>query len=550
MFKNTWIGYNDRDFYSSKSSILSKLKYQLPEMTDQTDSNPFIKLVDIFCGVLEQTNYYIDRRAREVFFVTLQRFSSALKIANSYDYRVRGTNPASTDLRFYLTSGAAPSVITIPIGTEVRTKDGIPFFTTQAATIGIGDIDVIVPVIQKVQVTGVDIGVSDGTNFQRFELVENVVDGSVVVVVGVDNYTPIETLSEAQSTDKVFVAGLNENAKMSIEFGDDINGTLPPISQNITGSYYTSRGSAGNVAENTITEIISAISVPSGYTLQVTNVQRASGGVDSESTSDLKKRVPKSIRTNNRAITRQDFIDTAEIVNGVSKGAVNFDCGTTVSVYIVPVGGGAASTTLKRSVRNFFEKRRPVTLEVEVLSAGDVRILYEIDMIVLPNYNRADTVQLATDNLIEYMSEENQDIGGTVRLGDVYQVLENTEGVSSTEVRIMTVLPFAIPRGSEPDLIWSRSILEGSVSTAKWLLKIINSTQYQLYRNNNFLGIFDLETEYNLGDLVLNVEPGGYSAGDRWTFTTYRYFGTVSIQDLSIPTSQAENITIVATGGI
>ena len=51
--KNKWVGYLDRTYQQIKSSVLSKLSIYLPEMTDHTESNPFIIEVDVWAGLTE-----------------------------------------------------------------------------------------------------------------------------------------------------------------------------------------------------------------------------------------------------------------------------------------------------------------------------------------------------------------------------------------------------------------------------------------------------------------------------------------------------------------
>lgn len=548
--QNPWIGYVERDYFSAKTAIINKLSFLVSEITDHTESNPLIKAIDIFCGILEQTNFYIDTRAREVYLVTLRRFSSALKIARSYDYRVKGTNPASVDLRFFV-STPTTAIISIPVGTEIKTKDGISFFTLSLGNIAIGNQEITIPAIQRTQKTGITIGSSDGSGFQSFELEADVVDGSIEIQVVSDNYTPLDSLSFAQATDKVFVGSIDENQIMSVEFGDGVNGFIPPPGQDIIANYYLSSGASGNVAENTITEIVSSITVPSGFTIQCQNVNRAAGGVDIESTTDLVKKVPKSIRTNLRAVSKTDYPDIAEMVNGVAQAQFLFNCGKTVDVYIVPTGGGVASVTLIADVLNYFEDKRMVTTEVRIFSAGDVRIIFEIDVIVQKNFNRVDTIAAALANLEDFMSEDNQKIQGSVFLGDIYQVIENTPGVDHSEVKIMTVLPFAVPLNTAPTLLWQRSTLSGSAVINNWKIKIISGSQYIIYKNGSFIGTFNLDTTYLLPEISINVNSSGsYSLSDSWTFISYPSFGSVTLQDMSIPTSKAENITLNGSGGI
>lgn len=547
--KNSWIGLIERDYYSAKTAIINKLSYLLPEMTDHTEANPLIKTIDIFCGILEQTNYYIDTRAREVYLSTLRRFTSALKIASSYDYRVKGVTAATVDLKFFVLN-PTPSPITIPAGTEVKTKDNIQFFTISNATINTGELVVTVPAVQRVLVSNQILGTSDGTKFQQFEIAENVEDGTIQIIVDANNYTPVDSFITQQSDDYVFIGSINKNVKMAVEFGDGINGVIPPAGQNVICTYYTSSGALGNKAEKTITEIVSVIPTPTGFTLFCENVNRSSGGSDIESIDELRKRIPKSIRTNNRAVTNQDYIDIAEMVSGVASAGINYNCGKTVDVYVAPNGGGTASNFLLRSVNNYFETRRMVTTKINALSAGDVRVLFVIDLVVLQGFNRAETVTNVKENLKSFLSTLKQKIKGTVALGNVYEVIENTPGVESSEVKIMSVLPFALPRGTSPALNWDKEVLEGSIDTNKWTIKMNSPTTYLLFRNNSYLGVFNVGQEYTFTEIKFTVNSGAYTSGNMWDFVTYKAFGTFTLIDNSIATTQDENITINATGGI
>ena len=100
--KNKWVGYLDRTYQQIKSSVLSKLSIYLPEMTDHTESNPFIIEVDVWAGLTEHLNYYIDNSARESFLATARLYSSMAKIAKFSKYRLRGVIASSVTLTFTL----------------------------------------------------------------------------------------------------------------------------------------------------------------------------------------------------------------------------------------------------------------------------------------------------------------------------------------------------------------------------------------------------------------------------------------------------------------
>ena len=61
--KNPWIGYIERSYEQAKKAIFDKMPYRIPEITDHTENDIFVKMISIWCGILEQLNYYIDSRA-------------------------------------------------------------------------------------------------------------------------------------------------------------------------------------------------------------------------------------------------------------------------------------------------------------------------------------------------------------------------------------------------------------------------------------------------------------------------------------------------------
>ena len=53
----------------------------------------------------------------------------------------------------------------------------------------------------------------------------------------------------------------------------------------------------------------------------------------------LKQHIPLSIKTLGVAITREDYEAIAQLVPGVDKSYVDYQCGKFVTVYITPDGG-------------------------------------------------------------------------------------------------------------------------------------------------------------------------------------------------------------------
>lgn len=547
---NEFIGYLDRSYEQFKASILAKTPAKFPEMTDHTENNIWIRTIGVWGGILEHINYYLGNKAREVYIPTLRKFVSIVKLAKTFDYRIKGTSAASVSLTFFF-DNASPSDILIPAGTQVKTKEGISFLTLADTTILTGQTQATVDAKNWTRFQNQVLGNSTGLADQIYDLVENVVDGTVVVRVGVTTYQAVDTLAYSLGSSTHFVHMVTEAKKMSVLFGDNVSGKIPPIGQEIQADYYTSNGEAGNVGAGSITEVVSSITVPSGFTLKVTNPLAAAGGVNQEGLTVLKKRIPRSIRTLMRAITHKDYKDIAELFNGVAKAAVDWDCGKTVDLYIAPEGGGLASETLRNDVLVWFDDKRMITTTVRVLAAGLAQVYIRANVTALSNYNNLTVRDTVKNRILEFLDEDNQEISGRVDLGDIYEIIETSEGVQVSEIIELYVLPFALPFGDTTTaLSWTRTLKEASTETKSWKIVMSNPTVYQLYRDNAFLGLFNVGTTYDFDEIQINITANGYIAGDQWTFNTYKFFGSIQLEEFSIPYADSSSVVVNVTGGI
>lgn len=547
---NPWIGYIDRSYTQIKNTVLALFPLRVPEMTDHTESNPFVRMLSVWAGVAEMLGYYIDNTAKEAFLYTATLWKSGVAQAKDRDYRIKSVIPALVDLRFYV-DDPAPSNIVVPAGTETQTASGIIFVTTAPGTILAGTNQILIPASNIIPVTGEILGVTNALPNQIFVLGEDVVDKQVEITIGGDVYLFAESFGLVNYNEKRFTLSVNENRESYIQLGDGINGVVPTPNLSVVANYFVSSGEAGNVGPGTVNIVVSSVTVPAGVELKVKNSQRAAGGYDIESLADLKKKIPLAVSTYGRAVTDQDYVDIALLANGVAQAAQNFRCGKTVPVYIVPTGGGTASQTLLKQVEMWFENKRMTTTKVDVLAAGVIEVVIEADVTALPNYFNATVETEVENNLIAYGSVDNQEIGGAVYLGDIYQTIENTIGVKHSVVKILTLKPAAIGQAIDTALIWTREILSNAVGTVEWRVKVISTTAYQLYRAGIFVGTFNFGTEYTVEELKFTIEyDSSYVVDDTWVFKTYSVTNTIELTEFSIPLIFIENLKINVTGGI
>lgn len=548
--KNPWIGYLDRSYEQIKAAVIAKFPARLPEITDHSENALTTKLVSIWAGLMEMLNYYLDKIGREIFLSTARRFASGAKFAQLVGYRVRGPVAASADITFQL-SAAPGASFTIPSGTVVTTKQGLRFVTTAAATIAAGAQQAMAPARQWLPKNNIVIGYSDGTSDQTYAVEGNVVDNSLTISIGAVIYTPVETFIFSGPADTHFVAGVNESGVMAIRFGDGINGKIPPSPSAILTSYFTTEGTGGNVAAGTITEFPNLVpNIPDGLTLTAFNLNRASAGTDTESLEDLRKRIPLFIRTNNRAITRPDYVDIARMAPGVEQAGVEFACGKSVDIYVAPTGGGVASSILLQSVKDFFEDKRAGTTNVSPKSAGVANVTLRIRATAYANYANTVVRQNISDAVTSLLSVENQELRGTVVIGDIYQVIEAAEGVKNTVIELLNILPYARPVNHSNQLDWTRSVGAESLTVSNWSLKFTSPTVYQLSRDNVFKGLFAIGDVVNFNGVTFVVNQNQTTSYE-YRFVSYPYNrGSVTLEEPSLPLAFEEDLDIIVTGGI
>lgn len=549
--ENGWISYIDRSYQQIKTAVLEKVSQNIPEMTDHTESNLFIKMVSIWSAITEMIGYYIDNTARETHVSTARLYSSMIKHSFANDYRPHAKVSASVNLTFTLNE-AHTSDITIPAGTVVSTDNNVEFYTKETGVILAGATTGIVGAVQGNLVYNVPLANSDGSANQEFILSElNVADRSVVLRVNAVAWTFQESMAYSNFDDEVFTQTVNSDKQVILKVGDNFNGLVPPNGSIMLVDYVVTAGAGGNVVEGSLTTLITSVSLPSGKSLTVTNTERASGGSDVQSLESIRNSIPKNRRTLQRAVTRRDYGDVVELLSGVSRAGVYFECGKFIDLFIVPEGGGIASQVLIDAAQNFINDRKMVTTKVIVKSAGEVRVLLEIDVTVKPQYQQLAVNNDLKNRLAEFISYQNQSIGGEVQLSDVYEVIENTTGVRHSSIKKMVAKPYARPiNATTALLVWERVVLEASDSTIKWRIQMISATQFQLFRDNNFLGVFNVGVSVPTTQLIFVITANSYVLGDEWTFVTYPYFGTVILDEPSIPVTLVEDIILTITGGL
>lgn len=367
--------------------------------------------------------------------------------------------------------------------------------------------------------------------------------------INIENVTNLDG-GEDEENFKVYRPFVNKDENMTIEFGNGTNGMIPTGSKDIDITYYLTEGSGGNVPAAAINTIVSTLTLPSGVTLTVTNPENTQGGMDQESLLSLKKNLPLFIRTKDRAVSYQDYIDIARLTPGVYNAAVSFLCGKTVDVYVLPYGGGLSNEAFRERVWDYFEdNRRMITTKINVKPVGEVRLTLAFDIYVRAGYNSATVLQAVRDNLLLFLGWQNAVIKTRLFIGDLYEVVENTPGVNSSYLTSMGILPYAEYQGEgDFQLNWTREILDPGSSNTVFKISFFNLSQYTVHRNGINVGTYSVNQEVTLTEIKFTILSEHYEGGDAWIFRTYpsseNNSGKIELDEFSVITSYNADITL------
>ena len=467
---NPWLTPYQRSYQQIKSKVLDKLKDIKDSkgntlITDYSEGNIFVLILSIFSSIAEVIHYYIDNMARETFFSTARRYDSLVKHGKLVDYHTHGAVAPTVDITVSrpVLSEKISAQLNIPKGSIFIDNSGNNWLVSKDVIWYANTTEVKVPCIQHTYREDSNIVGTVMSNFYitdekaRIELPsigngQMYEDGTMSLTIGDVVWTLVDTFAYSGKYDTHFIVEVDAEGKVYITFGDGIHGMKPDPGYKITRcNYYVTAGSNANVKAGNITGIPQEIS-SSISDATCSNIYPAGGGSDYEDFDMLKEHIPLHVRTLGVAITKQDFIDIAMQVPGVNKCAAEYVCGRKLNLYISPDNGGVASSELCNRVYTTLSKKAPLTTWLNIKPAGITNIILDITVTGNKSYSKDVIQDQITQALKDKYSISNSQIGGNIRLSDIYTLINNLSSVSYLHINNFYIKPW-------PDIIYGNSML-------------------------------------------------------------------------------------------
>lgn len=537
---NKWLNPYQRSYQQIKAKLVESLMgLKDPQgqklITDYSEGNILIIILSLFAAIAEVLHYYVDNMARETFLSTARRYDSVVKHGALVDYHARAAIAATVDviLSRSITGNSIGAKLTIPQGTLFTDSSGNSWLSARDVTWYSNVTTCKVPIIQHekytasalnnmVIPTGDRVILNLGTlpNGKYYE------QGSMSLQIGGETWVLVDTFAKSKPTDKHFMVSVDEALNPYIMFGDGTFGKKPAAGAKITNVvFYLTNGTQGNVKSNTITSVPSVIS-SSITDATVSNAYDAGGGSNYENFTMLKEHIPLSVKTLGVAITKEDFESLAMLVDGVNKAKADYECGRKLTIYISPDGGAVASSELINRVYNLLSQRAPMTTWLKVKSAGKVQIILEMDVTGKKSYKTAEIQTQILTALYNAYSPEQAQIGGSVRVSDIYALIDNLSTVDYLHLTKFYIKPWPTTIYGNKELNLGQFKLNKAKGSMTYYITFNSSTTFTVrsvsngYVTTGSVGSsIQIIDKANGFDFSLDIQNNSYQSGYRYSIT-------------------------------
>lgn len=235
-----------------------------------------------------------------------------------------------------------------------------------------------------------------------------------------------------------------------VSFGNGEHGRIPPATTSTSGivafQYKYGGGKQGNAGANTVTQLQTSISGVDS----VTNLQPAFGGSDEETLDDAKARATHALKSNDRAVTAEDFEYMAMQTPGANVRRAKAlalahpqfpgqPIPGVVTVIVIPDSDAPNPMPNQGTlaiVCAYLNKHRLLTTEVYIVPPTYRKLRIQGAVIVRPEADLSEVQKSIVDSLTKYFhpltggdNQQGWTFGQTIYFSKIYRVVLDIPGV-------------------------------------------------------------------------------------------------------------------------
>lgn len=205
--------------------------------------------------------------------------------------------------------------------------------------------------------------------------------------------------------DSHFTVEVDNNNFAHLRFGDGFHAAMPKPDSTFEAVYRVGNGTSGNVGAEAIHRVVLSVAGIKA----VRNPLPASGGTEPESMEQVRQYAPQAFRTQERAVTKEDYAEVTERHPEVQKAAATLRwTGSWYTVFdtVDRTGGRQVDDAFEAELLTFLERFRMAGQDLEVDAPRFVPLEIVFTVCVKPGYYRA---QVKADLLKVFSSTDLPD---------------------------------------------------------------------------------------------------------------------------------------------
>lgn len=239
---------------------------------------------------------------------------------------------------------------------------------------------------------------------------------------------------------------------MSRMYANDYMGALPETGTTLYVLYKVGGGEISNIAENTLTNIITLMYNIDGNcsnsqdaslkrsvrdSIKVTNPTVSYGGKDAPTASEIRYLIKYNNAAQNRCVTLDDYY--AMLTRIPAKYGLPFRMGiieenNKVAIYTLGLDYNGKLTnilseTVAENMKEYLSKYKMINDFVEIKSGKIINIGFTVTVYVDKSYDKAEVVQRVINKIYDYMDVRKHQMGEDIYLGDLQKEITKLDGV-------------------------------------------------------------------------------------------------------------------------
>ena len=463
--------YTNQDFWSIKSRLINFINEKFSDdFNDFVESSLAIMLMENFAFIGDTLSFKIDQIANEIFIDTVTEIDNAFRLS-----KLVGFDPlppiASKSMWTATTNKVLTEHLTIPTPYTIEsgTNEGaitIELFPADSDDNPILDEDIVVPagkttISNIVGLEGVTIEAffeGDGSIGQTV-LIPNlpIIYQSVRVYVEGVQWDQVEYFTDSQPR-REFRLEYNPDYSAYVVFGNNRAGMIPSEGAEIKVVYRVGGGTRGNIVTGGVTAqgAIGIDVFPFGVAVEFTNYTKGEYGYNGDGIEEIRQKLPRYIRTQDRAVTGTDYKTLADQFASVYHGQVgkstavlrNYGCAANIiDLYILAKDGSdgleEASNELKVDLQNELDEKKMFTDELCIRDGVIIEVDVSLDVTVARarrKYEEEIRTRIVR-RIDSFFALNNWEYGQDLKDTDIIKILSDVREVTNSDITLTTSDP-------------------------------------------------------------------------------------------------------------